>query len=76
MGTFQATGVPWAAEKAKGESRKSGGDGKLEGEKEQDDREGPVRAGGGGGGGGGGGEVQWPEGRPRKLMLWCSTCEG
>lgn len=63
-GSFRATGVPGAAEKAEGESRKSaaGGGGELEGEKEHEDREGPIRP-------CGGGEVRWPEGRPEKLML-------
>lgn len=69
VGSLRATGVPGAAEKAEGESRKSGGGGELEGEKEQDDREGQVRP-------GGGGEVRRPEGRPEKLMLWRSTCGG
>lgn len=67
VGSFRATGVPGAAEKAEGERRKStGGGGELEGEKEQD-REGPVRP-------GGGGEVRRPEGKPEKLRLWRSTC--
>lgn len=70
VGSFRATGVPGAAEKAEGESRKSaGGGGELEGEKEHEDREGPVRP-------GGGGEVLRAEGRPEKLMLWRSTCGG
>lgn len=71
VGSFRVTGAPGAAEKAEGESRKSGGGGELEGEKEQEDREGPVRL-----RPGGGGEVRRPEGRPEKLTLWRSTCGG
>ena len=68
VGSLRATGVPGAAEKAEGESGRSpgGGGGELEGEKEQEDREGPARP-------VGGGEDRRPEGRPEKLMLWRST---
>lgn len=68
VGSLRATGVPGAAEKAEGESGRSpgGGGGELEGEKEQEDREGPARP-------TGGGEGRRPEGKPEKLMLWRST---
>lgn len=68
VGSLRATGVPGAAEKAEGESGRSpgGGGGELEGEKEQEDREGPARPAGGGDG-------RRLEGRPEKLMLWRST---
>lgn len=68
VGSLRATGVPGAAEKAEGESGRSpgGGGGELEGEKEHEDREEPVRA-------AGGGEARRPEGKPEKLMLWRST---
>ena len=73
MGSFRDTGVPGAAEKAEGESRKSAGGGggeleggELEGEKDHEDTEGPARP-------AGGGEVRRPEGSPEKLMLWRST---
>lgn len=68
VGSLRATGVPGAAEKAEGESGRSpgGGGGELEGEKEHEDREEPVRP-------AGGGEARRPEGKPEKLMLWRST---
>lgn len=73
MGSLRGTGVPGAAEKAEGESGRSpgGGGGELEGEKEQEDREGPGRP-------AGGGEARRPEGRPEKLTLWRNTwgCPG
>lgn len=68
MGSLRATGVPGAAEKAEGDRGRSpgGGGGELEGEKEQDDKEGPARP-------AGGGEDLRPEGRPEKLTLCRST---
>lgn len=68
VGSLRATGVPGAAEKAEGERGSSpGGGGELEGEKEQEDKDGAGRP-------GGGGEVLRPEGKPEKLMLCRSTC--
>lgn len=68
MGSLRGTGVPGAAEKAEGDKGRSpgGGGGELEGEKEQEEREGPVRP-------TGGGELLRAEGRPEKLMLWRSV---